>query len=160
MEWFDLCGFITVILLMIPTILDGIFHRETFENRFHNRFIEILEQIGRFGCLVFAVFHFPVVCHVYRLGWAKTAMMAVNGGLLILYYLFWLLLRKKASVVKAWALSGIPTVMFLLDSLLLGDVPLLVISVLFGIGHVTLSVKNAAEARRTEQRGIAVECKR
>lgn len=73
-------------------------------------------------------------------------MMAVNGGLLILYYLFWLLLRKKASVVKAWALSGIPTVMFLLDSLLLGDVPLLVISVLFGIGHVTLSVKNAARS--------------
>jgi hypothetical protein len=45
--------------------------------------------------------------------------------------------------------------MFLLDGLLLGDIPLPVMSVLFGIGHITLSVKNAAEARRTEQRGIA-----
>lgn len=155
MDWFDLCGFITVVLLMIPTVLDGIFHRGTFENRFHNRFIEIIEQVGRFGCLAFAVFHFPAVCHVYRFGWAETAMAAVNGVLLILYYLFWLLFRGKASVVRAWVLSGIPAVMFLLDGFLLGDIPLLAVSVLFGIGHITLSVKNAVEARRTEQREIA-----
>ncbi len=101
MDWLDLCGFITAVLLMAPTILDGVFHREAFENRFHNRSIEIIEQSGRFGCLAFAVFHFPIVCHVCRFDWAQTAVAVGNGGCLVAYALFRLLFRKKASVVKA-----------------------------------------------------------
>ena len=81
-------------------------------------------------------------------------MAAVNGVLLVLYYLFWLLFRGRASVVRAWALSGIPAVLFLLDGFLLGDIPLLAVSVLFGIGHIMLSVKHAVEAQRTEQKGV------
>lgn len=152
MQWFDLCGFVTVVLIMIPTILNGIFHRETFKNRWHSRLVETIEQIGRFGCLAFAVFHVPVICRAYPLKWAGTVMAAMNGGFLILYYCFWFLFRGKNSVIKAWILSVIPTVMFLIDGVLLGDIPLLVMSVLFGIGHITLSVKNAVEVRKAKQK--------
>lgn len=50
MEWFNLTGLVFVIILLVPNIIFAIKHKDGFENKYYNKAVETLEQIGRFGC--------------------------------------------------------------------------------------------------------------
>ena len=55
MEWFNVFGFIFVAIMMIPNIIYAINCKDGFENLWINKPVEVLEQIGRFGCFGFMV---------------------------------------------------------------------------------------------------------
>ena len=46
-------GILLMALMMIPNIAFALTHREGFVNRWSNRTVELLEQMGRFGCFIF-----------------------------------------------------------------------------------------------------------
>ena len=68
----------------------------------------------------------------------------VAGSLLTaLYCLGWAVFWKESSVRKALTLSILPSLLFLVSGVLLLHLPLLVLSVLFAVCHITISYRNA-----------------
>ena len=55
--WFNYYGLIAVAIIMIPNIVSAATDKGLFENRFDNKVILVLEQIGRFGCMAFMIFN-------------------------------------------------------------------------------------------------------
>lgn len=73
MEWLNLYGLLFVVLLMIPNIIYGIKCPDGFRNVYHNKLVETLEQIGRFGCMAAMMFRMPVLCFGFwfLVSWCK-----------------------------------------------------------------------------------------
>ena len=67
MKWFNLHGLIFVAILMIPNILFALKYKNGFENNWKNKYIEVFEQIGRYGCFFTMIFNIPYTCFGYWL---------------------------------------------------------------------------------------------
>ena len=46
MEWFNVFGLVFIVVIMIPNIVFAVRCKDGFENRWNNKAIEIVEQIG------------------------------------------------------------------------------------------------------------------
>ncbi|MDE6676955.1 MAG: hypothetical protein K2K12_04530 [Clostridia bacterium] len=142
MSWFNYYGLIAVAIILIPNIISALVDKSAFVNKYTNKAILALEQIGRYGCMIFMVFNIP---YTYFNFWFDNALMVyliVNGVLLLLYVLGWILFRKGRNTIKMLWLSIIPTVLFLFSGIMLLSIPLIVLAVIFGIGHITVSYMN------------------
>ncbi|MGN1099341.1 MAG: hypothetical protein ACI4S9_03275 [Christensenellales bacterium] len=144
MEWFNLYGLITVAVLMIPNIICVVSDKSAFDNTYHNKAVEITEQIGRFSCFGLMIFNVPFTYFGFWFDGALRAYLITNGILVLLYLSGWIVFRRKQCVLKALWLSVIPTLIFLFSGVVVASVPLVVAAFAFGIGHITISVKNAA----------------
>ena len=58
-KYFNLCGLTFVIVILIPNIVFLITCEDGFVNHYQNKLVEILEQIGRFGCFISMFFILP-----------------------------------------------------------------------------------------------------
>lgn len=143
MSWFHLPGLLFVILILIPNLLFAAIHKDGFENLYHNPTAELLEQIGRFGCFVFMFFTPPMLCRGYWFAGGRMAYWVAGSLLTALYCLGWAVFWKESSVRKALTLSILPSLLFLVSGVLLLHLPLLVLSVLFAVCHITISYRNA-----------------
>lgn len=143
MEWFNLYGLIFIILILIPNIIYAFKTKQSSKQSIRKSLL-ILEQIGRYGCMIFMTFNIPHVCFGYLLGNAKLIYLIVNVLLIAAYYLCWAILRKKESKLKALLLSIIPSVIFLFSGVINISIPLLLCSIIFTFSHVYISYKNAA----------------
>ncbi len=59
MSWFNYYGLIAVAIILIPNLIIAIVDKGSFANRYNNKSIIALEQIGRYGCMLFMVFNVP-----------------------------------------------------------------------------------------------------
>ena len=59
MGWINVFGLFFVSIIMIPNIVFAIKCKDGFENKWSNKLVEIIEQIGRFGCLGFMIINIP-----------------------------------------------------------------------------------------------------
>ena len=143
MEWFNVYGLITVAVLMIPNIICAVSAKSSFENAYHNKAVEITEQIGRFSCFGLMIFNVPFTYFGFWFDGALRVYLITNGILVLLYLSGWVIFRKKQCVLKALWLSVIPTMIFLFSGVIVSSVPLVVAALAFGIGHITISVKNS-----------------
>ena len=123
MGWFHYYGLIVVVIIMIPIIV-------------------ILAQIGRYGCMAFMIFNIPYTYFDFWFDPALVVYLSVNGVLLALYLLGWILYRKGRGRAKMLWLSITPTVIFLFSGITVLSIPLVLCSVIFGIGHITIGCKN------------------
>ena len=145
MEWFNLTGLIFVVVLLIPNIIYAATNKDGFADKFHNKLVETGEQIGRFGCFVLMFIQLPFVTLGYIYDGAQTLYLILGIVLLVLYCGGWIVFRKGNSVAKALTLSILPSVLFLESGILILNIPLIVLSVVFAICHITISYKNTAE---------------
>ncbi|MCH5164022.1 MAG: hypothetical protein J1F36_03310 [Clostridiales bacterium] len=141
MSWFNYYGLIAVAIILVPNILSAIVDKSAFENKYKGSLL-ILEQIGRYGCMVFMVFNIPLTYFNFWFNNALLVYLTVNGILLVLYLLGWVVFGKGRSAIKMLTLSIIPTALFLFSAVMLLSIPLVIFSVIFGIGHITISYKN------------------
>lgn len=143
MEWLNVFGLTFMIIIMIPNIVFVIKCKDEFENQWTNKFVECVEQIGRFGCFGFMIINIPGTF----LGWWSDEVFAIyliaNVVLVILYCLIWVVCFKKNSVFRALALSIIPSIIFLFSGIMSRSILLIVASLLFGPSHIMISYKNA-----------------
>ncbi len=58
MNWFNQIGMILVALLLLPNILYAI-RRKNEENNQKKIILQIFEQIGRYGVMLFMIFNIP-----------------------------------------------------------------------------------------------------
>ncbi len=144
MEWINIFGLVFMTLVMIPNILFAIRCKEGFANRWHNRFVELTEQIGRFGCFGFMVFNIPGTFFGWWSEEAFAVYLIADGFLVLLYCLLWLLLWKKNNLFRALSLSVIPSVLFLFSGVMSRSILLTLSALLFAPCHILISYKNTA----------------
>ena len=145
MEWFNIYGLIFICAIMIPNIIFAIKCKDGFENRWNNKFIETLEQIGRIGCFGFMIINIPKT----YFGWACDEIfkiyIIVNTILIILYCLIWIICFKKNNIFRALSLSIIPSIIFLFSGILSRSILLIIFSIIFSPSHIMISYNNAKQ---------------
>ena len=85
MEWFNVYGLVFMVIIMVPNIVYAIRCKDGFENRWQNRTIEMLEQIGRFGCFGFMVINIPGTWFGWWSDQAFAVYLIVDAVLVFVY---------------------------------------------------------------------------
>lgn len=142
--WINLIGGIIVALMLIPNIIFAIKNKGNQVNK-ANKFITIIEQIGRYGCMALMV----LPLFVWEFGFSPLEFMFVylgaNAILLISYYMCWIAYSRKKQMDTALALAIIPTLIFLISGYLLKHWALVICAVVFGIAHIYITYVNNKE---------------
>ena len=143
MKWFNWVGLIFITAIMIPNIIFAIKRKEDFENKWNNKLVMILEQIGRLGCFGFMIFNIPGTSFGW---WSKEVFLAyliINSLLVMLYCIAWIILWKKNNLLRALTLSIIPSLIFLFSGVMSRSILLTITSIIFAPTHILISYKNA-----------------
>lgn len=143
MEWINPFGLVFITIIMIPNIVFAIRCKDGFTNNYRNKTVELVEQIGRFGCFGFMIFNVPGTWF----GWASNEAFALylilDALLVTLYGILWFVCWKKNGMFKALALSVIPSVVFLISGIMSRSILLIVAALLFEPAHIFISYQNA-----------------
>ena len=140
-EWFNYYGLIIMSLMMIPNIIFAITHNDNQPQ--DNKTIEAFEQVGRYGCFALMIFNIPFVCSGFYFESAELVYLVTNGILICSYLLIWIICWNRHMKFRSYALSILPTAIFVFSSIILGYYLLLLFSIIFGICHIYISVKNS-----------------
>ena len=140
--WINVFGAVIVVLLLIPNIVYAIKNKGE-KNLCANRFMNIVEQVGRYACIV--LMWMPLL--VWKFGFASVLdmmlYMACNGLLLAAYWIAFAFYMKRRTVRLAIVLAVLPSCIFLLSGILLQHWLLVAFAILFAIGHIYVTYKNA-----------------
>ena len=140
--WINIFGAGFVILLLIPNVVYAIKYRGE-KNLCENRSMNLIEQIGRYACIV--LMWLPLL--VWKFGFAGVFEMVLylagNGILLTVYWIVFAGYMKRRTPGAALALAVLPACIFLLSGVLLRHWLLVVFAVLFAVGHIYVTKKNA-----------------
>ncbi len=145
---FFVYGLVIVLIILVPNVVFALCNKDGFENNWHNKAVEILEQVGRFGCMIFMFIVIPEISFSSDESFAL--YIIVNMALLLLYCLLWIVFFKKDNMAKAVFLSVIPSVIFLFSGIISFNIPLIIAAVIFSPCHILISVKNVTEKEKTE----------
>lgn len=168
--WINIFGLITVILLLLPNIIYAIKHKGE-RNLCENRFMNILEQAGRYGSMLFMV----VCLKEGGYGFSSLAAFLIYCfGNLLLVVTYWVVWGVYFAVTKPvilsqvdgptavftagkpkregvagmkMALAILPSCLFLLDGITLEYTLLVIFAALFAIGHIYVTCQNIKEAK-------------
>ena len=143
MEWFNAYGMFFIIVIMIPNIMFMIKCKEGLDNKWNNKYVEIIEQVGRFGCFGFMIINIPGTWFGWWSDEAFALYLIIDTILLILYCVIWIITFKKSSVFRALALSIIPSILFLFSGIMCRLVLLIIASLFFAPSHIVISYKNS-----------------
>lgn len=143
MEWFNIFGLVFITAIMIPNIIFAIKHKDAFENKYKNKAIECIEQIGRFGCFGFMIFNIPTTWFGWWSDEAFAVYLIVDALLVVLYIAIWIIYWHKNNAFRALALSVIPSAVFLFSGIISRSVLLILSALLFAPTHIRISYKNA-----------------
>ena len=147
MEWFNPFGLVFITIIMIPNIVFAIRCKDGFTNNYWNKTVELVEQIGRFGCFGFMIFNVPGTWF----GWASNESFALclilDALLVALYCILWIVCWKKNGVFKALALSILPSAVFLISGITSRSILLILAALLFAPSHILISYQNAKNIR-------------
>lgn len=143
MEWCNVFGLIFMAVILIPNILFAVKCKDGFENKWKNRTVETVEQVGRFGCFGFMIFNIPGTWFGWWSDEAFAVYLVVDALLVGLYCLVWIVCFRKSSVFRALALSILPSVLFLFSGIVTRSVLLTISALLFAPAHIAISWQNA-----------------
>lgn len=142
MGWLNYYGLIFIAIIMIPNIVFAIKNKDGFQNNRNNKPIEILEQIGRYGCFIFMIVNIPKTYFGWWFDGALTAYLIVNFTLITAYCAIWGVCFKKNNTFRALSLSIIPSFVFLFSGIMIRSILLIISAVLFAPSHILISYKN------------------
>lgn len=89
MSWFNIYGLIIMAVIMIPNIIASLKFKDMYENKYDNKAIIMLEQIGRFSSFALMIINIPYLCLGYFVDFGETLYILVNSVLCFLYCLCW-----------------------------------------------------------------------
>ena len=128
---------------MIPNIVYSVKCREGFENKWKNKPVEMLEQIGRYGCMCFMILIVPILGAGIPTGNALAVYLSVDSFLVLMYCLLWIVLWNSKGLLRAFSLSIIPSVIFLFCGIMTHYILLIITALIFAPAHILISYKNA-----------------
>lgn len=143
-SWLSLFGLILVVLLLIPNIIYAV-KTKNQPNRCTNRMMNLLEQVGRYGCMFFMVFPIGIA----EMGFPSVGAFLMygfgNAVLMIAYWTIWVLYFHKQTYWKQIALAVLPTCLFLLNGITMRHSLLILFGLIFGIGHIYVTSRNRVD---------------
>ncbi|MCM1216269.1 MAG: hypothetical protein NC331_05830 [Lachnospiraceae bacterium] len=170
-NWINIFGLLIVALLLIPNIIYAIKHKGE-RNLCENRFMNILEQIGRYGSMLFMA----VCLKSGGYGFSSVALFLVylvgNTLLLTAYWVVWGIYfyvartevigwadgptsvfmagrrRGKGAGALQMSLAALPSCLFLLSGITLEYVPLIIFAIIFAVGHIYVTYANVIHQRK------------
>lgn len=142
MGWLNVFGLGFMVVIMIPNIIFAVKCRDGFENKWNNRAVECLEQLGRFGCFATMIVNIPGTWFGWWSDEAFAVYLIVDTVLAALYCVIWIVCFRKSSVFRALTLSVIPSILFLFSGILSRSILLTVSAALFAPSHILISYKN------------------
>ena len=143
MEWLNVFGLVMAAVIMIPNILFAMKCKDGFVNKWNNKSVETVEQIGRFGCFGFMIINIPGTWFGWWSDEAFAVYLVVDAVLVTLYCVIWAVCFRKSSVFRALALSIIPSVLFQFSGIMSRSILLTIAAVLFAPSHILISHQNA-----------------
>ena len=143
MGWFNYYGLAVMAVVMIPNIIYAVKNKGNVADTYNNKLATVAEQIGRYGCFAFMIFNIPYSYFNFWFDYAIIVYLAVNGGLCLAYLIIWIICRNKSGILRALALSVIPSCIFIFSGVMLLNIPLICFAVIFAVSHILISYKNA-----------------
>lgn len=143
MEWLNPFGLVFMAVILIPNIVFALKCKDGFANKWENKTVQIIEQVGRFGCFGFMIVNIPGRCFGWWSDEAFALYLIADTLLVLLYCLIWIVCFQKNSLFRALALSIIPSILFLFSGIMSRSVLLILSAALFAPSHIVISYKNA-----------------
>lgn len=143
MVWFDIFGIFFICIIMIPNIVYTIKYKEGFINKWNNRIIKILEQVGRFGCFGFMIIKILGTWFGWWSDEAFAVYLIISIILVLCYCIIWFVYFNENNIFRAFALSIIPSLLFLFSGIMSRYILLIVASIIFAPCHIYISYMNA-----------------
>lgn len=137
--WINIFGSIIVAIILIPNIIYAV-KNKNIENKYNNKLVNIMEQLGRYVSLIFTIF--PIGISGFKNVEYMLVYLIVNGILLLLYLTIWIFHFKSKSLVKSIFLAIIPTMIFFVCGITLNHFGLIISSIIFGYAHILITYKN------------------
>ena len=141
--WINVFGAIIVVLMLVPNVVYALKNRGE-ENRCTNRWMNLLEQIGRYGCIAFMWFPLLVGKFSFRSVPEMTLYLGGNGALLAVYWFAYARYLRERTRRRALTLAVVPACIFLMSGLLLRHWLLVVFALFFAVGHIYVTTQNVA----------------
>ena len=141
--WINVFGAIIVVLMLVPNVVYALKNRGE-ENRCTNRWMNLLEQIGRYGCIAFMWFPLLVGKFSFRSVPEMTLYLGGNGALLAVYWFVYARYLRERTRRRALTLAVMPACIFLMSGLLLRHWLLVVFALFFAVGHIYVTTQNVA----------------
>ena len=141
MNWINIYGLIIMIIIMMPNIVFGI-KNKGYQSKYHNKVIETIEQVGRFGSMFFMVVNIPVLTYGYWFTNGKLVYLILICILTISYCISWIYYFYRETKIKAMILAVIPTLIFFVSGIIHREILLIMSSILFGVGHIIITYNN------------------
>lgn len=142
MSWFNYIGLTFIAVIVIPNIVYAVKCKNKPNNVNILRAIELFEQIGRYGSILFMIFNIPYTYLNFWFDGALLTYIIVNCIFLISYLVCWIIFADKSNMAKAVALSVLPSCIFLFSGAMLVNIPLLLFAIIFAAFHIIISCKN------------------
>ena len=139
---FNYFGIIFIIVLLLPNIYASIFKKELFVNKFDDRLLIKLENIGRYLCMILMVINIQDLYGGFKSVEAFVAYLGINIILLGLYYITWFIFYKFQSIYKNMILGIIPSLMFIISGILQNHLLLIISGIVFAYAHLRIIWKN------------------
>lgn len=139
---FNYFGIIFIIVLLLPNIYASIFKKELFANKFDDRLLIKLENIGRYLCMILMVINIQDLYGGFKNVEAFVAYLGINIILLGLYYITWFIFYKFNSIYKNMILGIIPSLMFIISGILQNHLLLIISGIVFAYAHLKIIWKN------------------
>lgn len=127
---------------MLPNIYASIFKKELFVNKFDDRLLIKLENIGRYLCMILMVINIQDLYGGFKSVEAFVAYLGINIILLGLYYIVWFIFYKFNNIYKNMILGIIPSLMFIISGILQNHWLLLISGMIFAYAHLRIIWKN------------------
>lgn len=143
MEWINIYGFVFIAIIMVPNIIYAVKCKDGFINKWNNKLVEAVEQIGRISCFGFMIINIPGTYFGFWSEVCLTVYLVINGLLVALYCLIWIICFRNNSIFRALALSVIPSIIFLFSGIMSRSILLIIGALLFAPAHIIISYKNA-----------------
>lgn len=141
-NWLNGWGATIVIIMLIPNIIFTI-RNPHLENKCKNVIMNTIEQIGRYASMAFMIFPIFVWEFSFKSVLGMICDIVVTSILLLLYIIVWFFYSKLQSKNKAIILALLPTMIFVIRGILLRHWLLMIAGILFGIGHIYVTLQNA-----------------
>lgn len=144
MGWLNIFGLILVVLLLIPNIIYSIKEKDQ-KNLCTNKVMNIIEQIGRYACMFLMVFNIGIAEFGFSSPGAFIVYLIGNVIVMVAYWIGWMMYFQRKTFGKQIVLAVLPTILFLLSGFTMQHYLLVLFGVIFGIGHIYVTVKNRVE---------------
>ena len=134
-------GLAFMAVILAPNLVFALRCREGFAHPRTNRVLELLEQIGCFGCFAFMIL--PGPGFGFSSDEALALYLIVDALLALAYCVIWIVCFRRPGIFRALSLSILPSILFLFSGVMSHSILLTLSSLIFAPSHIAISYQSA-----------------